>query len=428
MHVGVVGCGTAGPAAAIFLARAGHRVTILERATTLHPVGAGILIQPTGMLVLSRLGVLERLLALGDRVERLHGVNAGGRTVLDLRYRDLRDDLFGLGLHRGVLLGALLHAMQAEDIDIHCGVHAIAIESIGSRPLVRDARKALHGPFDLLIVADGARSMLRPASLHARVRTYPYGALWFVAQDAASNFAGTLSQVYRGTACMVGFLPTGRLERDGPRAVSMFWSQRMGDLEAVQERGLERWKSDVRAVAPHAEAILDQIEQPRDLIPAVYHDVVLRRPFDVLHGPVVYLGDSAHAMSPQLGQGANLALVDAMTLADCVDGFSNVREALHEYAGRRRRNVRYYQFASRWLTPVFQSGSEFLGPLRDRLMGPMCGWGWSRRQMLDALAGVKTGLMPWSRAAAPIMKPVPSAPAPNGQAPPGPSSASSELA
>lgn len=404
MHVGIVGCGTAGPAAAIFLARAGHRVTLLERAVTLRPIGAGLLIQPTGMLVLARLGVLDQLLSLGARIDRLHGVTTRGRAILDLAYRDLREDQFGLGLHRGALFAALLHAMQAEDVEIHTNIQAIAIESIGSRALVRDSRTALHGPFDLLIVADGARSALRPASLHASVRQYPYGALWFVAEDTANEYGGVLAQVYCGTSRMIGFLPTGRATSGSPRLVSVFWSLRVADADTIHERGVDAWKDEVRAVTNRAEPILEQIEDTRELILAAYHDVVMRRPCDFVHGPVVYLGDAAHAMSPQLGQGANLALVDAMTLADCVESATNIRTALAEYVRRRRANVAYYQFASRWLTPVFQSGLDWTSPVRDRVMGPMCRFGWTRRQMLEALAGVKTGMMPWKRGEAPRMK------------------------
>lgn len=404
MNVGVIGCGTAGPAAAIFLARAGHRVTILERAPSLHPVGAGLLIQPTGMLVLARLGVLDALLSLGHRVERLHGVTPRGRVILDLAYRDRRHDLFGLGLHRGALFASLLHAMHPEHIDVHCGVQALAIESIGSRPLVRDTRKHLHGPFDLLIVADGARSSLRPSSLHARVRAYPYGALWFVAEDPADRYARTLAQVYKGTRRMIGFLPTGRATPDGPPLVSLFWSARIDEVDALHDRGIDAWKADVRAVTDRADPLLEQIDDTRQLIAATYHDVVMRRSIDFTHGPVVYLGDAAHAMSPQLGQGANLALVDAMALAACIDADPNIRSALHRFEHERRRTISYYQFASRWLTPIFQSGCEFLAPLRDLGMGPMCRFGWTRRQMLDALTGVKTGLAPWARTEPPTMK------------------------
>lgn len=410
MHVGIVGCGTAGPAAAIFLARAGHRVTVLERAPSLLPVGAGLLIQPTGMLALARLGVLEELLSLGSRVERLHGVTTSSRTILDLAYRDLREDLFGLGLHRGALFASLFSAMHAEGVEIRCGVRALAIESIGARPLVRDTDGAVHGPFDLLVVADGARSSLRPVSLNARERVYPYGAMWFVAQDPSNQYAGVLAQVYQGTSRMIGFLPTGRAAAAAPGGaappplVSLFWSIRLDAVDELRRCGIEAWKTQVRTLTDRADPILDQIHDTSQLLPAAYHDVVMPRCVDFSRGPVVFLGDAAHAMSPQLGQGANLALVDAMTLAECVDAHPDLRRSLAEFDRLRHANIRYYQFASRWLTPLFQSGYEFLTPLRDLAMGPMCRMGWTRRRMLESLVGVKTGLMPWATRPAPRLR------------------------
>ncbi len=401
MRVCVAGCGTAGPAAALFLARAGHTVTIFERAAALNPVGAGLLIQPTGMAVLSQLGVLDELLQLGHRIERLYGATTAGRPVLDLHYRDLRADLFGLGLHRGALLGTLMRAVHAAGITVRCASELTAIRPAGGgggrEAIVADAAGQAHGPFDLVIIADGARSSLRPDGCRARVRQYPFGALWFVGQDTSRTFTGTLWQAYHGTGRMLGFLPTGRVTADGPPLTSMFWSIALDRAAAVHAAGLDAWKRDVLAMTPLAAPLLEQVTDTRQLITAGYYDVVARRTFDLTNGAVVCLGDAAHAMSPQLGQGANLALVDAMVLAGCLSEEHNLPAALERFDAVRRPGVRYYQFASRWLTPIFQSDLEAVAPLRDMFMGPMCRLPLLRGQMLESLVGIKTGIMPWSR-------------------------------
>jgi 2-polyprenyl-6-methoxyphenol hydroxylase-like FAD-dependent oxidoreductase len=122
LDIGVVGCGTAGGAAALLLARAGHSVTVYEAVEEPRPVGAGIMIQPTGMSVLARLGLLEHALARGARVERLRCQTRSGRSVIDLSYADIHPDAFGLGLHRGVLFAALFDAVQREpSITLRCG-------------------------------------------------------------------------------------------------------------------------------------------------------------------------------------------------------------------------------------------------------------------------------------------------------------------
>jgi len=109
-------------------------------------------------------------------------------------------------------------------------------------------------------------------------------------------------------------------------------------------------------------------------------------------GNVVYLGDAAHAMSPQLGQDCNLALIDAMVLAQCIEAApSNLAFALDEYSRRRRAHLGFYQFATRWLTPLFQSDHGWLSPVRDLAMPLMCKIGWFHRQMVTSMCGVSMG-------------------------------------
>src|SRR4051812_6529156 len=108
-RVGIVGAGTAGLACATLLARAGDRVEVLERASSPGPVGAGLLLQPTGQAILDRLGVLEAVLAGAARVERVLGTTVAGKRFMDLSYPGAE---YGLGVHRGVLFAALRGAAE----------------------------------------------------------------------------------------------------------------------------------------------------------------------------------------------------------------------------------------------------------------------------------------------------------------------------
>jgi 2-polyprenyl-6-methoxyphenol hydroxylase-like FAD-dependent oxidoreductase len=394
LDVGIVGCGFAGAASGLYLARAGHRVTIYERVPEPGAAGAGILLQPTGLSVLAQLGLLERMVARGSRVESLHAQTHRGRTLFDLRYSDLAPGLFGLGVHRGALFELLFSELRSTSASLRCGESVTRIAPADARMIVHGERTEL-GAHDLVVVADGARSRLRQLSTAlARARPYGWGALWFVGTDPEQRFAGTLSQVCRSTRRMLGFLPTGL----GPGSastplVSMFWSLRMDTVDSWRQLGLAQWKEEIASHAPHAEPLLDQITDIDQVLTASYVDGVMRRWHK---GRVVYVGDAAHSMSPQLGQGTNLALMDATALADCLSTASDVATALSDYEARRRAHVRFYQFASRWLTPLFQSDHAWLAPLRDLLLPIAARIGPFRRQMLQTLAGVKRGILPHS--------------------------------
>lgn len=392
MRIAVAGGGTAGAAAALFLARDGHRVELFERVAAPGTVGTGILLQPTGLAALRELGVYDAALAHGARVGRLYGETACGRAVMDLHYRDWRADAFGLGMHRGTLFSLLWNALAPAGVALHggCEIREIAAESGGLHALAgADGRR--YTGFDAVVIADGTRSRLRACCFpEARAAPYPWGALWAILPDPGRRFADTLEQRYRGTRQMAGILPTGRLPGDATPLVSLFWSLRNSDLEACRATGLDAWKDSVTSLWPQLGGLIAQIERFDQLAFAQYSDVRL----PAWHrGAIAIIGDAAHATSPQLGQGANLALLDARVLRDCLRELAEPGPAFASYSRRRRAHLRYYQFASRWLTPLFQSDSRVAGWARDACMGPLARFPGAALHFQRTLVGVKTGLV-----------------------------------
>jgi len=387
LSIGISGSGTAGQAAAILLARSGHRVALFERSTSLGPIGAGLLVQPSGLAVLDQIGVGDELRSLAAKIDRLLGTTPRGRVVLDIAYRHLRTDLLGLGLQRSAISAALDRTARSVGVQVHLDSEIEHI-SPDKRSFV-DIHKDTHGPFDVLVAADGARSRLRSSVPIIRRRDVPYrwGALWALCDDPDDTFGGTLRQTYRGTREMLGFLPSGRAALDMPRRVSMFWSVQADRTSDTFD--LRSWKERVLSLNKDAAPLLGQIGHADQLIFAPYRDVVLKQPYI---DRLVFIGDAAHAMSPQLGQGVNLALLDASALAAAIDACDSVENAYRSFDQIRHKNIAFYQRASRWLTPLFQSSHEAIAIPRDVFMGSMCRTSPFRRQALLSLSGVKTGM------------------------------------
>jgi 2-polyprenyl-6-methoxyphenol hydroxylase-like FAD-dependent oxidoreductase len=212
-----------------------------------------------------------------------------------------------------------------------------------------------------------------------------YGALWALLDwpEGGALDPVALEQRYRAASRMAGVLPVGRNAPGAPLKATFFWSLRGADHGDWQARPLAEWKHEVLALWPECAALLEQVEDHRQLVFARYVHRTLRRPFS---GRVVHLGDSYHATSPQLGQGANMALLDAMALAVALRGGADVPAALAHYAALRRWHVRIYQGASWLFTPVYQSDSRLLPWLRDRAMGPVSKL-WPVRPVLESLVG-----------------------------------------
>ncbi|MBX3191148.1 MAG: FAD-dependent monooxygenase [Labilithrix sp.] len=399
LDVGIIGAGTAGAAAAIFLARAGHAVTIYERVPQPGPVGAGITIQPTGLHVLCRLGLYPYVVSRGARIDRLLCETTSRKPLVDLSYATVGEELFGVGLHRGVLFEALHAALAKEKITLRTGAEIVDLARADGRrgrwSWFVDAARDRHGPHELVVVADGARSQLRDdTSTSKRIEPYPWGALWVVANETRAPDhakASMLHQVVDGNQRFLGLLPTGHGPgpRKGSRLVSLFWSLRCDRIDAWRARGLTAWKDELRALEPEAAPVLDQIESIDQVLFAMYHDVVMHR---WTTRNVVYLGDAAHATSPQLGQGCNLALWDAMVLADELAAEEHdLARSLERYTRARADHLAFYQLATRWLTPLFQGDLPLLGALRDVAMPLMAKVALTNRIMTLSMLGVVDG-------------------------------------
>lgn len=403
-HLAIIGAGTAGLATAIILARQGIQITLFENVSELAPVGAGLLLQPAGLAVFAHLGVLESALPLGAVVTGLEGQLANRQLLVNSHYREAGQGQYGLGIHRATLCHVLIQKLNEYQTSINWRMnHQIdRIEDCGSETRVYGhmAGQAFDAAFDAVIVANGARSTLRPSAWVRLDRPYPWGAAWTIVPECLSLDRQILHQFYDRSQIMMGILPTGAMpSAPDQRLSSVFWSLPTSQLQGFMSDSAARsaWLAQIQQRWPQAatwlEQVIDAAHPSTQWLPAQYRDVVMRQ---YGHNRIGVIGDAAHAMSPQLGQGANMALLDAWALGQAVaQGRSGEQidwsVVWQHYHQLRRSSTFFYQSMSRLLTPLYQSDLWWASTLRDLTFTWMYRVPYLRREMAVTISGLKTG-------------------------------------
>jgi 2-polyprenyl-6-methoxyphenol hydroxylase-like FAD-dependent oxidoreductase len=349
----VAGAGIGGAAAALLLARRGMRVTLLERVAEPRAVGAGILLQPNGLAVLYGLGLRAALAARGRIGREIRLADGDGRLLLRTPIPDLgggHDHV--LVLRRSHLLAALLDAVRDErGVACRFGCEVTRADP-GGRVAWRGPAGEEEAQWDLVVGADGLHSRVRAGGSFDAVLTP--GPTYLRGLSRAA-LAGPLTEHWTAA----GIFGAGAV--DG--ATYFYASTAAPPLaDALARRDLEALRAVWRRACPVAGEAFGGVDGIEDLLVNQVTRVDCARWWD---GRLVLLGDAAHAMAPNLGQGANSALVDGVVLADALAGHDDVPAALAVYDARRRRAVRRVQSAAAGLARLGELRAKPLRRLRD---------------------------------------------------------------
>lgn len=340
MNLLVVGAGIGGLTAALRLAQLGHAVTIVERAPELTAVGAGIVLAPNATGILRALGVDLRD---GHPLPTMDGLTRSG-----VRLSSMDPVQVGLGPILGFARPELHEALRAAlpaPVTLRLGVEVQALAAGPDRVEVDGVA------YDLVVGADGLRSGVRRAVHGDLPLRYSGVTCW---RDVVPNPGVSTCTEAWGGATRVGVVPLSRdrvytfLVRTAPQG-------------APGPASLEELRAWFGPWSGDAGRLLASL--PR--VPPLHHDLLELDAPVWGRGRVVLLGDAAHAMTPNLGQGAAMAIEDAYTLGSCLADPANTAEAL---ATARHARVRKVQLDSRRFGGVAHWENPLACGLRDLLM------------------------------------------------------------
>lgn len=367
----VAGAGIAGLATGVALRRAGFEVEIFERAPELREIGAGLMIWPNGERALRALAVDVDALT----VRRLSVCTWRGRH-LNQYPLDAITERYGLApsfVHRADLQAALAGRFGFDGLTFDADVSGFAQDGAAVELTLRSGR-TIGG--DLLVGADGLRSSVRQRLLNDGDPVYLGSTIWrgIVHADGMDVPAATgVNWVGRGSEFLAFHLKGERI----------YWAAVTRE-QSGERMGAAGHKSDLMVrfgdwvqPVPH---LIEATDEAAILRNDMYDRPTARR---WSQGRVTLVGDAAHPMSPNAGQGACQALEDAVALGHALTQTTDLAEAFRFYERRRLRLANRVVAMSRQATRAVQIDNPFLCALRDRVAFPI-----AERLFLKTLDGI----------------------------------------
>jgi len=335
MRAVIIGAGIGGPAAAVALRRAGIEPVICEaRPAPAGSAGLFLGLGINGMHVLRELGLLDEVLRRDMApTPWLEFTSATGRRLGAVPMGRLDERTPSVTLMRGALQQALVEAAWDRGVTIHHSRRFVGYREAADGIVARfEDGTEIEG--DVLIAADGIHSAVRRAAFPDAPAPSYTGLLNLggIVRDSGLPPTPDAMRMVWGWRAFFGYTVRENGEAWWFANVGQEREPQRGELESVPT---EEWRRRLLSLfADDAPFIARLIEATPEITATPIHDMP---PLPAWHrGRVVLLGDAAHAVSPSAGQGASLALEDAIVLAKCLRDIAPVEAALARYESLRR--------------------------------------------------------------------------------------------
>lgn len=354
----IIGGGIGGLAAAIALRRAGIEAIVYEGSIALREIGAGLTLWRNAVRAAEKLGLSNELAAIGMPMNE-GGVRSWRGDVLSNTFVD-RDESNGVQatvVHRAELLAMLSAALDEGMVHVQTKCVGFKQDNAGVWAQFADGSEAAG---DVLVGADGIHSVIRAQLFGKEKPRYSGYTGWRgIAQLEYEHIPAAATESW-GAGRRFGLAPLNQGR--------VFWYATLNVPEGTGDSAIGRKERLLALFGDWHKPIRMVIEATAELA-ILHNDIYDRKP---LHhwtrGRVTLLGDAAHPMTPNLGQGACQALEDAVVLAQCLKQSGSVIAALQSYEKRRLSRTNAIVRLSRRIGQIGQVQNPTVCSLRDMMM------------------------------------------------------------
>ncbi|KAK4941043.1 hypothetical protein LTR10_018964 [Elasticomyces elasticus] len=380
LHVGICGAGIGGLAAAIAIRKAGGQVTVLEAAPELGEIGAGIQMTPNVARLLIKWGVDK---VIGDDLVEFEELNMRRRDGTLVGYtKTIPNVRKNLGVpwwlvHRMHLHSGLAKVAQREGANIVIDSRVEKVDWTSSKKVNVTTSKGKTWTFDLLIGADGVRSVVRKSIMpHVKARppttNCAYRAIVPYEQIRKDPIAKELAEkltmeVWMSDKAYIISYPISH----GTQFNMVLSHHRDHLVDDVEDIDMQEFRDTYKDFDPRIKRIVDMVPSARRW------PLLVTGPLESWSTPeksIVLMGDAAHSMVNHMAQGAATSMEDgaylARTLAKVVEGKINLAQAVEIYEKGRMPKAYYKQQVSFLNGAIWHLPDGPLQEARDKAMSP----------------------------------------------------------
>lgn len=358
-NVLIVGGGIGGLAAMQLLQKDGHEVILIEKNSALRAEGAGIMLGINAVKILSSMGLGDETLRRGNSLQSFNMVDSRGRVIgqSDAGFMESQTGYKTIAIHRAELHAALSQGLSEQNIRLNSELTGLWEHE--DKVLVTYSTGETES-FDLVIVADGIYSSTRKLLGLATQLRYAGYTCWRFVIDRPESVSVDRGYEYWGEGKRFGVVPLG----DNKLYCFATVNAAQGDQQYKSMRVAE-FKELFSDFAGDIPSILQVLGDDLCLI---HNDLYDQQSITMRKGRVALLGDAAHAATPNMGQGAGMALEDAYVLSQNLQKSASVDEALSTYEKRRLPRTRKIRDKSYMIGRISQWESSIAINTRNAIL------------------------------------------------------------